>query len=164
MTVTVTNCADENTPEGKYAHVEPSARVGARLGFWTKIGHGVVVPRSAHLGSWTTIGHYSRIGWFVQFGPWASVGMDSRVEFGSVLGDHEYVLSGCRRTRSGKLVDLPVSDEDRLIHYHYDRAHYHPSGAYPLEEYERLERDRLAAAVEVARLLPDYLARKDARR
>lgn len=167
MNVRFENCADETTPDGAYAYVAQSAKVGARIGYWSKIGDGVVIPSTATLGNWSDVGHFSKIGHYVKFGPWASVGMDCRVQTGARLGSHEYVPSGHKRLLSGHCVPRFVDDEDRAIHRAYDRmVGRHSTGprVIPIEQARWEDQWRQEAALEVARLLPAYLERKKASR
>ena len=158
-----------NAPEGAYAIVAPSAKVGARLGYWTQIGDGAVVPATVHLGSWSKVGHFSRIGAGVWFGDWAGVGMDCRVDAFSRLGSHEYIPSGHRRHVDGRVTRLAVEPEDAQLHFLYDHgmnAHGWNMGpqAIPMaianEENARAKRHLLA----LTELLPAYLERRKAAR
>jgi hypothetical protein len=160
MRVEFINCADETTPEGAYAYVAKSARVGTKVGYWSKIGDGAVIPSTASLGSWSDVGHFTKIGHYVEFGPWASVGMDCRVQTGVKFGSHEYVPSGHKRLLSGLCVARSVTHEDRAIHRAFDRMHMQGHGVMSLEQGRWYDEQRNEAAMEVARLLPAYLDRK----
>lgn len=161
--------AGKDTPVGAYAIVAPSAKVAAKLGYWTKIGDGAVVPASVALGNWSIVGHFTRIGRSVKFGPWAGVGMDCVIDAFSELGSHEYIPSGHRRHSDGRVTRLEVADEDRMLHHLYDHgmnAHGWNAGpqAIPRDIADQQNERAKQQLLELSKLLPAYLERRKASR
>jgi hypothetical protein len=161
MIVEFYNCADENTPEGAFAHVGDHVANHSGLGYWTKIGTGARIGHGSKPGNWSRIGHFAKIGNGVTFGSWAGVGIDAIVDSGCTLGSHEYVRSGYRRRRNGKHERLQLDDGENAIRRLYDAwATAIPSGCYSTDEAIALMRHEHALALELAAQLPAFLQRR----
>jgi hypothetical protein len=149
-----------------YARAGSDVKLSSDPGHWSKIGDGAVVGRNSNLGNWSDIGHFARVGRNVAFGPWASIGIDAVVDNGCVLGDHEYVPSGHRRHRNGKLSKLAApSQADAVVYRLFDRwATAIPSGVYHNDTYRLLEEEEKRLAMLLAAEMPAFLARRKAYR